>query len=100
MGELLRFQLKGEAYAVSVETFAGVSEEFYLAYRRARDAQQRGDVPAWSSALQWMFWGVLGLVRDANPNMPPELPLTESQIVALSDMLYEAAVERGLIRPS
>lgn len=88
----------GEVYTVSSRTFALVAEEFFASYSRVGNARDRTDTASFAGALlQWMFWGALGLIRETNSDMPPMLPLTETQVIALSDGLYRAAIERGFV---
>lgn len=85
---------EGGEYPVSSRTFAYVATDFFWTFQGMRDAQARRDRPAQIGALLWLHWGIMGLIRHENPEIP-DFDLTLRQVEGLGDALYYAAVERG-----
>lgn len=93
-GEQFVFRFEGVEYPVSAETFANVSREFFLSFHCLRDAQASENHTAQIGPLLWLYWGIMGLIREENPHVG-NLDLTLPQVEALGDALYYAAIQRG-----
>lgn len=85
----------GVEYRVSIKTFANVAPLFFQTFEAYRSARSIGPAAA-IGPLQWLWWGVLGLFHDEDPEQATNLKLSLHEIEAIGDALYVAAIERGL----